>query len=317
MTPTVLCISLATMHEVPTFPAESVLCLGNFDGVHLAHRRLIRATRRLRDEQAPSAALGAFCFRVPTSEYLSETPVPQLSSIEDKLRIFREEGLEYAYLADFLQLRELSPEKFATSILFDLCHCRALACGFNHRFGKGGAGTPSLLASLLGIPVTVLPEETLDGVTVSSTHIRRLLLEGSVEKATQMLTAPYCLTSPVIHGKALGRRRGIPTVNQNFPPRRLIPRHGVYLSRCCIDGLQFWGLSNIGTHPTVDSDAGVNCETYLLDCHEDLYGKDCSVSFLQFLRPEQTFPSEDALYQQIEQDIASARDRIQTLLPSL
>ena len=307
MTSPVLCISLRDLVPVEEPPRASVLCLGTFDGVHLAHRKLIHRTCQLRDEQFPTAAAAAFCFRTPPSDYLAKDPLPHLSSVEDKLRILQEEGLEYVFLADFPALKDLSPKEFATGILRDLCHCTAVVCGFNHRFGKCGAGKPDLFRELLNVPVEVLPEEIADGDTVSSTRIRRLLLEGKPEEAARLLTHPYTICSPIVHGKALGRSRGIPTLNQSFPPQRLIPRHGVYLSRCRIDGVVYYGISNVGTHPTVDEDAPINCETFLLDFTGDLYGKECEIAFLRFLRPEMTFPSTDALYRQIECDVEAAR----------
>ena len=310
MIPSITCISLADGAPVKQFPAASVLCLGNFDGVHYAHRRLIRETKRLRDEQFPTAALGAFCFRVPSSFYLSDTPIPQLSSMEDKLRIFREEGLEYAYLAEFPQVRTLSPKAFAKEILEGICHSCGLACGFNYRFGTGGTGTPEDMQRILRIPVTVLPKETLLGDTVSSTRIRQLLLEGCSEAAAALLTVPYAITAEIIHGKAFGRTQGIPTVNQTFPERRLIPRYGVYLTRCTVHEHTYFGLSNVGVHPTVDKNAPVNCETYLLDFSGDLYGSTMTVEFLEFLRPEICFDSEVELYAQIDRDLAAARQRM-------
>ena len=306
----VTCISLRDMQPVSAFPAEAVLCLGNFDGVHTAHRKLIRETVRLRDDRAPRAATGAFCFRVPTSFYLSPTPIPQLSSVEDKLHAFRKEGLDYAYLAEFEEIRELTASTFAKDILHDLCHCCGIVCGFNHRYGKGGTGTPELLGELLNVPTTILPQETLLGDTVSSTRIRQLLTEGNPTDAATLLGAPYGITATIVHGKALGRTHGIPTVNQNFPPLRLIPRHGVYLTRCTVDDKQVFGLTNVGLRPTVDKNAAVNCETFLLDFSGDLYDSSMRVEFLEFLRPETKFASEEALYEQIHRDLAAARDRI-------
>lgn len=304
------CIRLSDFSVAERFPDASVLCLGNFDGIHLAHRALIEETRRLRDRTAPDAVLGAFFFRIPSSEYLSPIPIPWLMSAEDKLRKFRELGLDYAYVAEFDRIRELSPRDFAINVLQDLCHVRAVACGYDHRFGRHGAGTPELLAEHLSLPVAVLPKQTLDGAVVSSTRIRHLLLEGEPALAARLLGTPYSLTSKILHGKAYGRTRGIPTVNQDFPEHRLIPRHGVYLSRCEADGRSFYGLSNVGVHPTVDAVANVNCETYLLDVSEDLYGKEITVSFLHFLRDEKKFDTEAALYEQIDRDIQQARSII-------
>ena len=301
------CISLFDMSPAP-LPAASVVCLGNFDGVHLAHRALLREARRLCNTEFTQASCAAFCFRTPSTDFLAPDKASHLCTLEQKLRRFRDEGLDYAILIDFPEIRDLSPEQFANNILRDGCHAVAAVCGFNYRFGKGGKGTPELLRSTLQIPVSVQSEISFCGETVSSTRIRRLLTEGRVEEANALLTLPYSFTAEVVHGKALGQKMGFPTVNQVFPDRMLIPRHGVYVTDCEIDGKHYRAISNVGAHPTVDTDAQINCETYILDLCADLYGKQITVSFLKFLRPEQKFESIEALTAQIGHDLIAARD---------
>ncbi len=302
----VSCISLKNGQE-PAFPPKSVICLGNFDGVHAAHRELMRKTVALRDEQFPTAACAAFCFRVPSSDYLSKASIPKLCTPEEKLQYFRETGIEYAFLADFPSVRDLSPEQFVTEILKETCHCVGAVCGFNFAFGKNAAGKAGKLSDLLQAPVIIQPEVRMDGTRVSSTHIRNLLQAGETEKAARMLLRHYSFRSEVIHGKALGQKLGTPTINQFFPDGLLIPRHGVYVTDCEVDGKIYRGVSNVGLRPTVDSDTRANCETHLLDFAGDLYGKCVRVSFLAFLRSEQAFGSLDLLRAQIQRDITAAR----------
>ena len=289
------------------FPRDCIICLGNFDGVHLGHRALFEAAKALRARRGDAVACAVLCFRAPSSDFLSADPTPHLSTIEQKLELFRDAGMEYAFLIDFPEIQSLSPAEFATEILRDACHASAAVCGFNYRFGKGGVGTPEVLKSVLGIEVVVQSEITDGGETVSSTRIRRLLSEGNAAEAARLLTRPYAIRAEVVHGKSLGKVWGIPTVNQNFPPKMLIPRHGVYITECEIDGKRYRAISNVGEHPTVDHGAAVNCETYILDFCEDIYGKTVTVSFLGFLRPEQKFESADALKEQIRRDIQAAR----------
>ena len=201
----------------------------------------------------------------------------------------------------------LSKEKFATEILRDLCHCVCAVCDFNYRFGNKGSGAAEELSALLGAPVKIQEAICSNGETVSSTRIRRCLVEGDVRGAAALLTRPYSFTAPVLHGKALGKTWNLPTVNQNFPPKMMIPRHGVYVTDCEIDGKHVRGVSNVGTHPTVDRDAAVNCETPWLDFCGDLYGKEVTISFLEYLRPEQKFATADELRMQIGKDIAAAQ----------
>ncbi len=299
-------LSLADRKEQASLP-KSVVCLGNFDGVHLGHRALLQRAREWRAQDFPDAALCVFCFVRPSSDYLSPAPHSHLCSLEQKLERFAKEGMEYAVLANFEDIRDFSPAQFVDEVLHLGCHCSAAVCGFNYRFGKGGFGTSDLLSSLLQAPVSVVPEVRELGDTVSSTRIRRLLWEGDVQSAAVLLGTPYTLSADVVHGKALGHQMGIPTINQHFPPDTLIPRHGVYITECTIADQCYRGISNVGVHPTVDQDAPVNCETHLLDWSGDLYGQNITVSFLKFLRSEKKFSSIEELTAQIKIDSEVAK----------
>ena len=150
----------------------------------------------------------------------------------------------------------------------------------------------------------------LGGAPVSSTRIRQLLAKGKVKEATELLTVPFSISAPVEHGKGLGRHLGAPTFNQTPPKEILIPARGVYLTRCTIDGQEYYGLTNIGTRPTVDIDAEVNIETHLLHFDGDLYQKELQIEFLDYIRPEQRFESKEALQKQIQQDIKAVEERL-------
>ncbi len=300
------CISLSTFRPISISEAN-VICLGNFDGVHLGHRTLLREAKRMRDARFPNARCGVFCFRTLPALTLSKQPAAQLSGTEEKLRAFAEEGMEFAVLAEFEELRNLPHEDFTDRILKEACNCVAAVCGFNYHYGYRGLGNTETLKAAFDDALLVVNELRLDGETVSSSRIRALLSEGDVITAAKLLTHPYMLTSPVLHGKALGRRLGAPTVNQVFPHGMQIPRHGVYVTSCTVDGRTYRGVSNVGVRPTVDADALPNCETYLLDFEGELYGKELTVSFLHFLRPEQKFESTEALRTQIAADILAAK----------
>lgn len=293
--------------KVSDFPSESIVCLGNFDGVHLGHRALLESAKEIRARSKDGVSCAVLCFRAPSTDFLGAEKTPRLCTPGQKLDLFRECGMDYAFLIDFPEIRSLSPEEFAAQVLRDACHATAAVCGFNYRFGKDGVGTSETLKRILDAEVAVQDEVCIDGATVSSTRIRKLLLNGRAKAAAKLLSRPYAIRAEVIHGKALGKNWGFPTLNQNFPPDMLIPRHGVYITDCEIDGHHLRGVSNVGSHPTVDSAAAVNCETYLLDFDGDVYGKTVTVSFLEYLRPEQRFDSEETLKIQIARDIQAAR----------
>ncbi len=300
------CISLANLQPAPISEA-TILCLGNFDGVHLGHRALMREARQLQAQQLPHASCGVFCFRTLPSDYLSETPPKHLTTLEQKLAAFREEGMDFVILADFEELAETEPQDFIQQTLLKQCHAAALVCGFNYHFGHKGRGTADLLKAL-SLPVAVVNEVIADGETVSSSRIRLLLARGAVDEAACLLTRPYAFRAPVEHGKALGRRLGAPTINQHFPSQLQVLRHGVYVTDCFVDGARYRGVTNVGTRPTVENTSLVNCETYLLGFDGSLYGKEVELAFLAFLRPEQKFESTDALREQIACDIRMAKE---------
>ncbi len=307
-TPILSCVSLATGQTVPV-PRETVLCLGNFDGVHRGHRALIAEAAALRNRCFPTAVCGVFCFRELSADVLLPDPPAHLTTPEERMELFAEAGAEVVLLADFASIRSWSPEDFVRRVLRGACGCVGAVCGFNYRFGNGAAGTAETLRELLGAPVTVCPA-VMDGEEpVSSTRVRAALAEGRPRDAARLLGRPYAVSGEVRHGKELGRKLGFPTANLNFPPRAVIPRFGVYITDCTVDGSVYRGVTNVGVHPTVDSpETPANCETYLLGYGGDLYGKTVRVAFLNFLRPERSFPSESALREQIAADAARAAE---------
>lgn len=299
------CISLKTGTEI-TIPERTLLCLGNFDGVHVAHRRLLRSALEKREELCGEASVGVFCFRELTAKFLDQNFEGQICSLEDRMARFRDCGMEFVILADFPAICNLSAEQYLSDVLIGQCNAVAVACGFNHRFGKGGQGTVALMEQYFEGRVYVQEPVSLDGERVSASRIRQLLYAGHAEEAATLLTLPYSITAPVLHGKNLGEKMGVPTANQCFPHGYVIPKRGVYVSVCEVDGVRYRGVSNVGSRPTVDKDGVVNCETYLIDYSGDLYDRVLTVHFLKYLREEKKFENIDLLRAQIAEDIRAA-----------
>lgn len=327
MTPRLVCLDLRGGKTRPLRepPPPSVLCLGNFDGVHLAHAALLREGRRLSSAMGASAACSdpfpplcaVFCFFRPSGDYFlpPSTHPTHLTTLKERLLALGALGAELVWLCDFPTVRELSPRGFL-EMLRDLCGGVGSVCGYNHRFGKGAAGEPRLLSAFFGENrVSILPAMEVDGGAVSSTRIRGCLLSGDVETAERLLGRPYTLEARVLHGKSLGHTWGFPTANQNFPPDRLVPAHGVYAVTCVTPTGVYPGVANVGLRPTVDAAGGarVNCETHIIGFSGDLYGQILRVEFRKFLRPEQRFDSVEALKAAIRRDTEAAdqyaRDR--------
>lgn len=278
------------------------IALGNFDGVHIAHSRLIKKTcelaRVLCVAKSEDICPAVFTFTDLKSPYLTTT--------DEKLAIFDSLGIEYVILSRFDTVKELSPYAFVSDVLRDRLSCAHALCGYNYRFGRGASGDSSSLceiASSLGITCSVMDE--MPGT--SSTRIRELLLSGDLENANDLLGKSYSLSGKIIHGRGVGHTFGCPTVNVEIPEGKLLPKNGVYFTLCTIGGSTYRAVTNVGTCPTFGKNSS-SCENHLLGVEKDLYGELAKVEFLFFERPEIRFSSPEELYKTVTLDISKARD---------
>ena len=201
------------------------LALGNFDGVHEGHRRLLLAAREAA-RNIPGCLAGVWTF---TSLAKSDTETPALTTTEEKLRLFAEAGLDFAILVDFSAVRELSPEQFVRDHLIGTLGCAAVVCGFNFRFGYRGAGTAADLTRLLteeGIPLTVVDPVTREGAVVSSTRIRAAVAEGDMETAAALLGRPFPFACPSVTAKSWAGPWASPPSTRISPPGTSCPGTG-------------------------------------------------------------------------------------------
>lgn len=285
----------------------TVVALGSFDGLHLGHMAVINSAKNM---AAQLSAIPVICtFSEHPLKVLTGEAPPALFAGDVRDEAFRNTGVEVVRL-DFASIREMSPEEFVGEILVKTLNVKGVCCGFNYNFGAKGAGTAELLAQMCregGIGFSMAPPMTLDGEPVSSTRIREALKSGNVELANRMLGRPFKYRLRVIDGDKRGRTWGIPTINQKYDPALVLPRLGVYASRCMVDGRLYYGATNLGVRPTIEEGEPVSSETYLLDYDGDLYGKYVDVSLLRFLRPEQKFDSMEALETQMKRDIDTIR----------
>ena len=282
----------------------TVVALGFFDGVHRGHRLLLDETVR----RARAGGLTSAVFTFTDEGARLKPDSIRICTEEERYRLLFEAGIDVIFTSAFSSVSSLSPEAFVSDILLTRCHAAGAVCGFNYRFGACAAGDTDTLRTLMDGygEVSVIPPLLYQGLPVSSTRIRAALLEGDIPTVTRLLGRPYILSAPVLHGKALGRTLGIPTINQTFPSGVGIPRHGVYAVTCDIDGETYLGVANVGLRPTVDDDGRVNCETHIVSFEGDLYGRCIKTTFLSFLRPEIKFSSVEELSAQIQKDIRKA-----------
>ncbi len=295
-----------------------VLAIGNFDGVHLGHKQLICGAVSFADElraKGEKVASGVFCFGTPPADVLMESPPPHITTLEKKLEIFASLGAEFAVICDFSSVKDIKAEDFI-KILKEKCACRAIICGFNFRFGKMGMGTPEMLkkSEFFGDDAFVFDAVMDNGCPISSSRIRKAVMEGDIESANRLLGHPFAISGKVIHGKALGRSLGMPTINQSFGKNAIVPKSGIYISSVRIGEKKFGAVTNIGKRPTFEQSDIINCETHIIDFSGDLYDENISTELMKRIRDEKKFSSPDELISTIEKDILTAKKYFSEIL---
>jgi phosphoribosyl 1,2-cyclic phosphate phosphodiesterase len=292
-----------------TFGHSSVLAIGSFDGIHLGHQAVLRAT--VERARALKAVPTALTFDPSPRKVLRPETAPlQLSTIAQRLAWFSALGLEAAVVLPFtLELSHLLPEEFCLQILVRDLRIKAVFVGENFRFGHKQAGDVKRLRELGAehrFEVVVLPPVVYRGEVVSSTIIRREVAEGDVSHAARLLGRPFVLTGEVVKGTGTGRRFTFPTLNLSAE-QGLLPGRGVYITRTCLDGERrsHRSVTNIGMRPTFDGSA-LSVETHLLDAQLTTTPKYMEVRFWNRLRDEKKFSGPEELRAQIARDIERA-----------
>lgn len=288
---------------------ETVVALGNFDGVHLGHQEIIRRT--VDSAKAAGLSSAVFTFSNHTSTVLpGMKPVKNILYEEEKIKIIEDFGVDYMIDIPFTpEILSMSPGSFIKEILVDILNIREVYCGFNYTFGHKAQGTPTILMEQglqYGFGIHVQEPFMIDGKVVSSTWIRELISEGEMEEAAKLMGRMYAISGEVVVGNKLGRTIGFPTCNLIVDETMITPPNGVYISMCTCKGNRYHSVTNVGNKPTIGSYAK-NIETHIFDFDEDVYGENIRVEFIKHTRPEQKFDGIDELKAQIERDSIDAR----------
>src|SRR4051812_3706198 len=289
-------------------PRGAVVAMGNFDGVHLGHRAVIGAALAMgRAHRRPAMAI---TFEPhPRSFFSPNSPQFRLTTEANKLRLLAATGLSGAVVMTFDKARAgTSAQDFIHHDLIARLGISGIAVGYDFHFGKGRAGSPSLLvaeAPRLGIEVDVQAHVDIDERPVSSSAIRMALAEGQIDDATAMLDGPWFVSGEVIHGEKRGRDLGYPTANIRLDKNCGL-KHGIYAVRVGRGAQRFDAVASFGRRPTFDNGAPL-LEVFVFDFDGDLYGTTLDVAFIAFIRDELKFDSVDALIRQMDDDSARAR----------
>ncbi|MHC5779753.1 bifunctional riboflavin kinase/FAD synthetase [Nostoc sp.] len=325
----------------------TAVALGKFDGVHLGHQRVIQpvlhAGGHLSVASSPQSNENeqltnreytystVVTFDPHPHEFFTGQPRTLLTPLDEKVQQLRSLGVEQLVLLPFdKELSALTPEEFVEKILVQQLRCQRISIGQDFCFGEKRSGTAKdlqLIAAKYNIPVAIVPLQTYTGnsptesncvsttptqdARISTSLIRQTLESGDIENANLLLGRPYTLIGDVVQGQQLGRTIGFPTANLQLPKEKFLPRQGVYAVRAFnlseTSDVESLGVMNIGNRPTVNGTYS-SAEVHLLDWSGDLYGKKLVVQLVKFLRPEQKFPSLEALKTQIQLDCVVARE---------
>ncbi len=281
------------------------IALGFFDGMHTGHQRLMLSMKEYARENSLCPCV--FTFSDSPCAMLGKSESRALQTFEQRIDTISEySGAEKCFAVDFMKYKDVTAAEFAEDILIGKLNARAVFCGFNFHFGKNAEGNTAILSELCkkhGVSAFITDPVCSDGETVSSTRVRRLIREGRIAAANELLARPFRIEGVIMHGRKNGRKMGIPTVNQAIPDDFIVPRFGVYASHVNVDGTKYRSITNIGTRPTVNGNS-INCETHILDKFSgELYGKNVCTELLWFERDERRFNDLSQLAEQIRCDI--------------
>ncbi len=282
-----------------------VVALGNFDGVHLGHRKLLNeAISKARKLKGRSAVV---TFEPHPLKILAPDRFPKLlTTVEQRIEHFALMGIDIVVLLPFTRvLSELTPREFVRDVLLKRLGVVHACVGFNYTFGKGGTSGPADLKQLgteFGFGVSEVGPQSVDGVLVSSTEIRTCLEQGDIERAQKYLGYWPSISGVVVNGDRRGRTLGFPTANVLPPEDNIVPAKGVYAAWVKYKSGMYAAMVNIGLKPTFNTSPESTIEAHIFDFADDIYGENVEVVFRLKLRSEQKFPSVDALLEQLQLD---------------
>lgn len=283
---------------------ETAVAIGKFDGLHIGHRRLLE---EIIEQKKKGLAACVFTFNPAPAVLFGLSDGKELTTREEKRVLLKRMGADI--LIEFPlteRTAAICPEDFVNQVLVKQMNVRFLAAGRDLSFGAGGKGDAALLQSMAedcGYQVKTIEKVCFGNQEISSTYAREQVEAGNMLLAEQILGMPYTLMGSVSHGKQLGRRLGMPTVNLIPPKSKLMPPCGVYYATVLYGGKRYRAISNVGYKPTVTQEHVMGVESYLYDFHSQIYGEEIEVRLHEFKRPERKFDSIDGLKAQLEEDI--------------
>jgi riboflavin kinase/FMN adenylyltransferase len=281
-----------------------------FDGVHRGHQSIVKQLNTVAKAKNLESGILTF-WPHPRLIFKPEDDLKLLNTLEEKTAHLKNFGIENLFLKEFDEnFRNLNGEEFVRQILVEKLQVKYLIVGYDHVFGKDRSGNFELLEKLapeLGFEVEKMEVVNVHNQHISSTKVRNALLEGDIAEANLMLGYHYSVSGKVVHGKKIGRTIGYPTANIDVESLKLLPKKGAYITDVFLNGSQYKGMLSIGTNPTVGG-TEKTVEVYILDFDDDIYGKEITVAFREFLHDEIKFESLEKLIEKLDDDKKRTED---------
>jgi riboflavin kinase / FMN adenylyltransferase len=300
-------LALKIFNSITDFSSskKTILTLGTFDGVHFGHKKILEKLTQ-NTEGGKYESLVLTFFPHPRMVLKGKSEIKLLNTISEKIDLLEKIGIQNLVIHPFDEkFSRLSAQEFVKDVLVDQFHIKKIIIGHDHRFGRDRTANINDLIDFgkqYGFEVEQISVQEINEVSISSTKIRKALLEGNMALANNYLGYDYFLTGTVLKGKQLGRTIGFPTANLKIEENyKLIPKKGAYIVKSILDQKEVFGMMNIGFNPTVAGDS-LSIEINYFDFDADLYGKKITVCILEYLRPEQKFESVTLLKEQLKKD---------------
>ena len=306
---------MITIQNISNFSTteKTYVTIGTFDGVHFGHQKIIEKLV-LEAKKANRKSVLLTFFPHPRMVLQEDNSLELINTIEERTYLLEKTGLDYLIIHPFsVEFSRMSALAFVRDLLVNQLNISKLIIGYDHHFGKNREGNIVQLTEyshLYEFTVEEIPAQDIDDVSVSSTKIRTALAEGNLHTANNYLGYPFMLSGTVVNGKQLGGKIGYPTANINIKETyKLIPKTGVYIVSSKIQGVDIYGMMNIGNRPTVGGNHQT-IEVHFFDFNANLYQQQLTIELLYFLRDEQKFDSIEHLILQLKKDEQTARDFI-------
>ena len=297
---------------------KSVITLGTFDGLHLGHQQIVEEVIR------KSKLIGGRNYLLtfdphPRKVIPGRNDIKLLSTLDEKISILEQLSLENLFVINFTsEFSKQSPEEFVEKYLVNGIGLNEIVIGYDHHFGKGRDGNFELLQRLgskFNFHVTLVPEFSVDGETISSTKIRNALIAGDVVKTAKMLGRNYSFKGKIVRGDGRGRKLGFPTANISVDDQdKLLPAKGIYVAECIVEEEKHFGLLSLGSRPTFHKDGDVIPEFYIFDFDRDIYDRVMQVNLVERIRDEEKFNSVDDLIIRMKKDEEVGKEILSKLI---